>query len=126
MELNLITIQDANLALSANQFFKEFADCIISLPTNFFFSYNEVELNEESRDLIVLMTPFGLILIKILAKSTRNLIAKFIRIVLKILASYLRDPTKLFLNNMRIMGPKTTYINKKVAPGIRQYMIEHI
>lgn len=61
-----------------------------------------------------------------LAQGAINLIAQFVRIVFKILTSYLRNQAKLFLNNVKIKKPKITYNNKKLAPRIRQYVVEHI
>lgn len=67
VELNWVTIQDANLPLSANKFSKEFAKYTISFLINFFFSYDQVELNKESQDLIAFMTPLGLMQMTTLA-----------------------------------------------------------
>ena len=48
------------------------------------------------------------------------------KIVLKILAPYLQDRAKTFLDDMEVQGPKTTYNNKELAPRIRQYIVKHI
>ena len=72
------------------------------------------------------MTPLGLMRMTTLAQSANNSVALFVRIVLKILAPHLRDRAKHFLDDVRIKGPKTTYNNKELAPGIRQYVIKHI
>lgn len=61
-----------------------------------------------------------------LAQSATNLVAQFIKIVLKILAPYLRDGAKLFLDDIRVKRPKTIYNNKELTSGIRQYVIKHI
>lgn len=61
-----------------------------------------------------------------LAQGAINFIAQFVRIVFKILASHLCNQTKLFLNNVKIKKAKIIYKNKELAPGIRQYVFEHI
>ena len=60
VELNQITFRDANLPLSANEFFEEFAGCAISSLIDFFSNYNQVELDKESQDFTAFMTPLGL------------------------------------------------------------------
>ena len=48
VELNRITIRDANLPPSADQFSEEFAGSTLSSLIDFFSDYNQVELNKES------------------------------------------------------------------------------
>ena len=61
-----------------------------------------------------------------LAQGTTNSVAQFVRSVLKILAPHLRNRTSPFLDDVGVKGSKTTYNNEELAPGIRQYVIEHI
>ncbi len=61
VELKQVTVRDGNLPLSADEFFKEFAGCAISSLIDFFSGYDQVELDEESQDLMAFMTPLGLI-----------------------------------------------------------------
>ena len=126
MKLNRVTVRDANLPPSANKFSEEFAGCAISSFIDFFSGYDQVELDEKSRDLTAFMTPLGLMQMTTLAQSATNSVAQFVRIILKILAPYLRNRAKPFLDDMAIKGPKTTYNNKEVAPSIRRYVFEHI
>lgn len=93
---------------------------------DFFFGYDQVELGKEFRDLTTFMTRLGLMRITTLAQGATNLVAPFVRIVFKILVPYLRDRVKPFIDNLRIKRSKTTYINGKLAPEIRRYMVEHI
>lgn len=72
------------------------------------------------------MTSLKFMQMTTLAQDTTNLVAQFVRIVLKILAPYLRNQAKLFLDNMAVKGLKITYNNEKVAPGIRRYVFKHI
>ncbi len=72
------------------------------------------------------MTPLSLMRMTTLTQSATNSVAQFVRIVLKILAPHLRDQTKLFLDDVGVKRPKTTYNNKELAPGMRRYVVEHI
>lgn len=55
-----------------------------------------------------------------LAQGATNLVAQFVRIILKILAPHLHNRTKLFLDNEIVKRAKIMYNNEKVAPNIRQ------
>ncbi len=91
VELNRVTVRDANLPSSADEFFEEFAICAISSLIDFFSGYNRVELDKEYRDLTAFMTPLGLIRMTTLPQGATNSVAQFVRIVRKILAPHLRD-----------------------------------
>ena len=56
-----MTIRDANLPLYANKFSEEFARYKVISLIDFFSSYNQLELNIESRNLIAFATPLGLL-----------------------------------------------------------------
>lgn len=56
---------------------------------DFFLGYNQVELDEESRDLTSFMTPFGLIRMTTLPQRATNLVAQFVGITLKVLSNHL-------------------------------------
>lgn len=88
VELQRVTVRDVNLSLPANKFSEKFASCTISFFINFFSGYNQVQLDQKSRDLTVLMTSLGLMQIRNLPQDTTNPIAQFVKIVFKILASY--------------------------------------
>ncbi len=72
------------------------------------------------------MTPLGLMRMTTLAQDATYLVAQFVRIVLKILKPHLRDRAKLFLDDVRVKEPKTTYNNEELASEIRRYVVEHI
>lgn len=78
--------------------------------------YDQVELDEASQDLTAFMTSLGLMQMTTLAQGATNLVAQFVRIILKILVPYLRKP---FLDNVGVKEPKTTYNNVELASGIR-------
>lgn len=58
-------------------------------------------------------------------QDATNLVAQFVRIAVKILAPYLWDQTKLFLNDIGVKKLKTKYNNKELALGIKYYIFEH-
>lgn len=126
VELNRVTVRDANLPPSADEFSEKFAGCVISSLIDFFFGYDQVELDEESRDLTGFMTPLGLMGMTNLTQGATNSVAQFVRIALKVLGDHLRDRAEPFLDDVGIKGPKTTYNNQELAPVVRRYVVEHI
>ena len=109
-----------------DEFFGEFAGCAISSLIDFFSGYDRVELDKESRDLTAFMTPLGLMRMTTLPQGATNSVARFVRIVLKILAPHLQDRAKLFLDDVGVKGRKSKYNNEEVAPGIIRYVLEQI
>ena len=126
VEFNQVTIPDANLSPSADEFLKEFAGCAIFSMIDFFLGYNQVKLDKKYQDLTAFMTLLDVMQMTILSQSVTNLVAQFVRIVLKILGLYLYDQVKVFLDDMVIKRPKTTYNNENMATDIKQYVFEHI
>lgn len=51
----------------------------------------------------------------ILTQDTINSVAKFLKIIVKILASYLRDQAKFFFDIFGVNRPKRIWKNKKLA-----------
>ena len=61
MNINKVTIRDANLPPSVDKFLEEFAGMHMTSLVDFFSGYNQIELNSYSRDLIVFIILLGLL-----------------------------------------------------------------
>jgi hypothetical protein len=61
MEMNRVTIKNANISPSADEFTEEFSGYAIISLINFFFRYDQIELDLSSRDMIAFMTPLRLL-----------------------------------------------------------------
>jgi len=61
MEINHVIVRDTNLPPSVDEFFKEFVEYIIVFLINFFSGYNQIKLDEKSRDLIAFHISIGLL-----------------------------------------------------------------
>jgi hypothetical protein len=59
--INRVTIKDANLPFISDKFTKEFAGRAISSYLNFFSGYDQLKLDEKSKDLIAIITDLGLL-----------------------------------------------------------------
>ena len=126
LEMNKVTICDANLPPSVDEFSEDFAGCAIASLVDFFLGYDQVELAAMFRDLTAFMTPLGLLQMTRLPMGAINSVAQFVRIVTKILQDHIPEVARQFVDDVGVKGPKTTYNNAEVAPGIRRYVLEHI
>jgi len=61
IEINRVTVRDTNLPPFINEFFEEFTGCVIASLIDFFSNYNQIKLNEKSRDLTTFHTLIGLL-----------------------------------------------------------------
>jgi hypothetical protein len=61
IKMNLVTLRDANLPLTVNEFSEEFAGCFCASLIDFFLGYNQLTLDEKSRDITAFITPIRLL-----------------------------------------------------------------
>ena len=126
LNMNKVTIQDANLPPSVDEFLEDFTGCANASLVDFFLGYNQVKLAAMFRDLTAFMMLLGLLRMTRLPMGATNLVAQFVRIVTKILQDHIPEVARQFVDNVGVKGPKTTYNNAEVAPGVRKYVLEHI
>ncbi len=67
IEINRVTVRDANFPPFINEFFKKFTGYIIAFLIDFFSNYNQIKLNKKSRDLTTFHTPIELLSITTLS-----------------------------------------------------------
>jgi hypothetical protein len=60
MKMNRVTIKDINMFPSADEFAEKFSGYAVISLINFFFRYDQVELDFLNRDMIAFMTPLRL------------------------------------------------------------------
>jgi hypothetical protein len=61
MEMNRVTIRDINIFPSADEFAEKFFRYAIISLINFFFKYDQIELDLLSRDMITFIISLGLL-----------------------------------------------------------------
>jgi hypothetical protein len=61
MKMNSVTLRDANLPPTVDEFLEEFARCFCASLIDFFLGYDQLTLDEKSRDITAFMTPIGLL-----------------------------------------------------------------
>ena len=125
MNMNKVTIRDANLPPDVDGFSEEFAGMVMTSLIDLFSGYDQITLAKTYRDLTAFMTPLGLLRQTTLPQGATNSVAQFVRVITKILEDLL-EICRPFLDDIGVKGPKTTYGNVEVAPGVRQFVLEHI
>jgi hypothetical protein len=125
MEINKHSIRDANLPPSVDEFSEEFAGCQMASLIDLFSGYDQIELDVKSRDLTGFQTPIGLLRMTTLPQGATNSVAQFVRIVTKILEDLIPEDCLPFLDDIGVKGPLSTYDDKEVIPGIRQYVLDN-
>jgi hypothetical protein len=66
MEMNRVIIRNTNMPPSTDEFAEEFSKYTVISLVDFFFEYDQVELNPSSRDMIAFIIPLRLLRITIL------------------------------------------------------------
>src|SRR5215471_8031862 len=108
------------------EFVEEFASMAVFSMIDFFSEYDQVELDPESRDMTAFQTPMELLQQTTLSQETTNLPAQFSCITRKILEHNISHDCESYFDNVGIKGPKTKYNEKKIFPGVRCYIFEHL
>lgn len=85
MKINSVRVREANLPPLVNEFLEEFADCSCASLIDFFSSYNQMELAEESKNMTAFITPLSLLQITIVPQGATNLGGQFVRTIILIL-----------------------------------------
>jgi hypothetical protein len=126
---NQHTIRDANLPPDTDGFSEDFAGCEIASLVDVFSGYDQVELDEKSRDLTAFDTPLGLLRQTTLPQGATNSVSQFVRIMNLILMDHISHDARPFLDDVGIKGPKTRYNNEVIHDGkgdMRRFVVEHI
>jgi hypothetical protein len=124
--INRYTIRDSLMPPSSDEFSADVAMCQMLSLLDFFSGYDQVPLDEKSRDLTTFNTPLGLLRMCTLPQGATNSVAQFSRIITRILFDLLPDVCRAFLDDIVVKGPKTTYEDKQELPGVRKYVLEHL
>ena len=78
MNMNKIIIRNVNLSLNCEEFVKDFADMTVSSLLDFYADYDQMKLNEESRNMIVFQILLNLLRMTIIFMRIMNLIRQFV------------------------------------------------
>jgi len=117
LRANKVTIRDANLPPSADEFSEHFAGCAIASLVDCFSSYDQLPLAEKCRDMTGFMTSYGLLRHTRILQGATNSVAQFVRIMCHILRDLMPSVCMAYLDDVGVRGPSTTYDNAEDLPG---------
>jgi len=126
MKMNSVTLRDANLPPSVDEFSEEFAGCACASLIDFFSGYDQLTLDKRSRDMTAFMTPLGLLRMTTPPQGATNSVAQFVRVVMTILEDLFPKIAMPFIDDIGVKGPYTDYGGALILPGIRRFVFEHI
>jgi hypothetical protein len=124
--MNKVTIKDANVPPNTEEFAEDFAGMSIGSLVDLYSGYDQCELHQNSRDMTAFMTHLGLLRYCTLPQGGTNSVAQFARIIIRILIDLIPAIARVFVDDVGVKGPRTTYNDEEALPGIRRYILEHI
>ncbi|KAK4698134.1 hypothetical protein P7C70_g8103, partial [Phenoliferia sp. Uapishka_3] len=125
--LNAVTIRDAGLPPIMEDFVEGFTGRSCSGLMDILGGFDQRELADESRDLTTFQTPLGPVRLTRLPQGGTTSVAEFQRIMVHILAEEIPQYAGVFVNDVGIKGPESTYNDEKIAgnPEIRRFVWEY-
>src|SRR5947207_1925816 len=98
MSMNKVIIRNVNLLLNCEDFMKDFADMIMSSLLDFYADYDQMKLNEESRDMTVFQIFLKLLKMTIIFMKIMNSVEQFVQAMQQILAKHISHDAIVYLN----------------------------
>jgi hypothetical protein len=125
--LNAVTIKDGNLPPTGDSFSEDFAGMQCGSYIDLFSGYDQLPLDERSRDYTAIHTPLGLFRQTTLPQGATNSVAQFVRTITKVLSEHSRY-AKPYMDDIGVQGPRSRYDDAEVDGllGVRKFMFEHI
>jgi hypothetical protein len=123
--MNKVTIRDAGMPPSVDEFSETFAGFPIASTIDFYASYNQIPLDKRSRDLTAFMSELGLVRSTRLPQGWTNSVACFQRIISKVLWRHIPHCARPFVDDVAFRGPKMRYNDEELKPGVRRFVAEH-
>lgn len=126
--INKETIRDAFIPPSAEEFSEDFGMCAVLSLLDFFSGYDQVPIDEKSRDLTTFATPIGLLRMCTLPQGATNSVAQFMRVITRILGDLIPEVCRAFLDDITVKGPVNRYDDEECPdiPGVRRFVAEHL
>ncbi|KAK4699582.1 hypothetical protein P7C70_g6678, partial [Phenoliferia sp. Uapishka_3] len=125
--LNAVTIRDAGLPPIMEDFVEDFTGRSCLGLMDILGGFDQRELADESRDLTTFQTPLGPVRLTRLPQGGTTSVAEFQRIMVHILAEEIPQYAGVFVDDVGIKGPESTYNDEKIAgnPEIRRFVWEY-
>ena len=126
MNINRVTIWNANLSFQMNAFAEEFADMQMISLIDFFSKYDQLSFDKRNRNFIAFMISFELLRMIILSQKAINSVEQFVRIANHILNAHISKKCQTFVNDVVVKKNRNDHENKKIVSEIRIFVLRHI
>lgn len=130
--LNGITIRDAGLPPTLDDFVEPFAGRQCYTVLDLFWAFDARKLDPVSRDLTAFQSPLGLLRITSMPMGFTNSPAEFQACMTFVLQDEIPHVANVFIDDLPIKGPSTQYLDQDGNPetlddnpGIRRFIWEH-
>ena len=123
MNINQIIIRDANMSSIVDEFAEKFARMTITSLIDFFSEYDQIALNEKSRNLTAFMTSLELLRQITLSQRATNFVAQFVKVVIKVLKNHIPTKCRPFVNDIGVKEPENKGLVEEMA---NRYKIKRV
>lgn len=124
-ELNKVTVRDSALPPRPDDFAEDFAGRVIYGCIDLYSGYDARIIANHSRPLTTFHSPEGPRRNTALPQGSCNALNEFQRSSSHTIQPEIPDHGNIFIDDCGLMGPKTTYDNEEIAPGIRRFVYEY-
>ncbi|OMJ26508.1 hypothetical protein AYI69_g3982 [Smittium culicis] len=123
--VNAVTKKNAAKPPLVDAFAEDFSCCKIYTTFDLMSGYDQISLDESSRDLFSLQTPLGLLRMTRLPQGWTNSVQVFQRLMTKVFIKHIPEILGIFVDDGCIKGVREGG-EEEIYPGIRRYVYEHI
>jgi len=124
-ELNRVTVRDAGLPPRTDDFAESFVGHVIYGLADLFSGYDRRKLAVASRPLTMFSCLLGPLCSCVLPQGATNSLPEFQHCTTHVLQDEIPKNRNVFVDNVGLKGPTSTYNETEIAPGIRRYIYEY-
>ena len=124
-ELNWVTVRDAGLPPRTDDFAESFVGHVIYGLADLFSGYNGWRLVVTSRPLTTFSCLLGPLHLCVLPQGTTNSLPEFQCCTTHMLSEEIPTNGNVFVDDVGLKGPTSTYNDEEITPGIRCYIYEY-
>jgi hypothetical protein len=120
---NKVTIKNVGIGLIVDEFAEDFASRAIYSIADLYLGYDQFQLAQDSRDIIAMSMPLGIVRMCTLLIAATNLVAHMQNAMNRILQEFIPAKTRPFLDDIPIKNCLYAEKDENVRPdGLRQFV----